>query len=244
MIKAAFCDDDLDTIEALCALMDHYRDVRSCEIEYAAFQSPLELLAAVERGTRFDVLFLDVIMPGENGIEVAAELREHDKNVKIIFLTSSSEFAVASYGVNAHFYQLKPIEEESFFKVMDSALAACEKERSSSLILHCKHSIERIDPRRMEYCEVLHRTLLIHMEDGRILESCGSLDELSKQLEPFGSFLRTHRSYLVNLNYVQSLTYRGVTMSCRTELPIPRGKYNEIKNAFLAYVFENKQMLL
>ena len=76
------------------------------------------------------------------------------------------------------------------------------------------------------------------------MESIGSLDELSKQLMPYGSFLRPHRSFLVNLEYVQNLSYRAITMSCLTEIPIPRGKYNEIKNAFLEYAFQNRQVMI
>lgn len=131
---------------------------RNQEIEYAAFQSPLELLNEIEKGAAFDIM-----MPGETGIDAAAEIRGYDSNVKIIFLTSSAEYAVHSYAVGAYFYQLKPIWEESFFRLMDSAIAACEKERSDCLILRCKSGITRIELRQLEYCEVIHRTLSIHL---------------------------------------------------------------------------------
>lgn len=203
------------------------------------FHSPLDLIAEIERGIRFDILFLDVLMPGENGIDVATEIRNYDKNAKIIFLTSSAEFAVQSYTVNAFYYQLKPICEESFFRLMDAVLSQCKKEQASSLILHCKNGITRINPTQLEYCEVIHRTLFIHLTSGKVLECSGSLNELAGQLVPYGSFLRPHRSYLVNLEYIQNLSYRAITMSCLAEIPIPRGKYNEIKNAFLEYAFLN-----
>ena len=103
MIKVAFCDDDVSVLGEVSALVDQYRVERNQEIGYAAFKSPLELLAEVERGMRFDILFLDVIMPGQNGISAAKEIRKYDCSVKIIFLTSSSEFAVQSYTVNAFF---------------------------------------------------------------------------------------------------------------------------------------------
>lgn len=203
------------------------------------FHSPLDLIAEIERGIRFDILFLDVLMPGQNGIDVATEIRNYDKNAKIIFLTSSAEFAVQSYTVNAFYYQLKPICEESFFRLMDAVLSQCKKEQASSLILHCKNGITRINPTQLEYCEVIHRTLFIHLTSGKVLECSGSLNELAGQLVPYGSFLRPHRSYLVNLEYIQNLSYHAITMSCLAEIPIPRGKYNEIKNAFLEYAFLN-----
>ena len=61
---------------------------------------------------------------------------------------------------------------------------------------------------------------------------------------PYGNFLRPHRSYLVNLEYIQKLSFRAITMSCMAEIPIPRGKYNEIKNTFLEYAFINRQVTI
>lgn len=244
MIHIAFCDDSVSALSEALALLDRYRRERDREIVHTAFRSPVELLAEIERGARFDVLFLDILMPGQNGIETAAEIRRYDGNIKIVFLTSSAEFAVQSYAVEAYFYQLKPLRWESFSRVLDSALERCAREMENRLILHCKSGITCLDPQRLEFCEVIHRTLLFHLSSGKVLESTGSLDELSRRLLPYGCFLRPHRSYLIHLGYVQSISYRAVTMSSLTEIPLPRGKYNEIKDAFLAYVFRNGQVRL
>ena len=123
MIKAAFCDDDLSVLNELHVLMDNYRVERNQEITYTAFHSPLELLAAMEKGTYFDAVFLDVLMPGENGISTARELRQTDQNIKIVFLTTSSEYAVDSYSVGAYFYQMKPLKKEIYSGLLDSLRA-------------------------------------------------------------------------------------------------------------------------
>ena len=244
MIRAALCDDDVSALRETLGFLDRYRRERDQEIEHTVFRSPVDLLAEIEQGARFDVLFLDILMPGQNGIKTAAEIRGYDSNVKIIFLTSSAEFAVQSYEVEAYFYQLKPLRWEGFSRVMDSALEKCECEQKNGMILHCKSGITRIDLQRLEFCEVIHRTLLFHLTSGKVLESTGSLDELSRNLAPHGCFLRVHRSYLIHLGYVQSISYRVVTMSSLTEIPIPRGRYNEIKDAFLEYAFRNGQVKL
>lgn len=241
MIRIGFCDDDLTELERLRVLLDRYRTERDREMECAAFRSPLDLLAAVERGARFHILFLDILMPGEDGIGAAEELRRYDSSVKIIFLTSSAEYAVDSYRVGAYFYQLKPIREESLFPLLDAALAACEEERAHSLVLRCRGGITRVEVKRLEYCEVLHRTLFLHLRSGAVLESTGSLDELHRQLQARGSFLRPHRSYLINLDCVQTLSPRSVIMLSGAEIPLPRGKYNEVKDAFLAHAFRERQ---
>lgn len=240
MIKVALCDDDPFMINEINALFDQYCAEHGQEITCTEFHSPLELLAEIEKGTHFDILFLDIIMPGQNGINVAKEIRQHDHAVKIIFLTSSSEFAVESYSVNAFYYYVKPIEAESFCRLMDSAISQCEKERKNSLILRCKNGITRITLDKLVYCEVNGRTLVFHLQNGINLESIGSLDELSNELAQYGNFLRPHRSFLINMEYIQNISYKAITLENLEKIPIPHGKCSEIKNLYLEYAFSRK----
>ena len=244
MIKIAFCDDDMEVLHQMNELLDRYRVERNEDITYAAFQSPFELLTEIEKGIRPDILFLDVVMPGQNGMDVAKEIRQYDTNMKIIFLTSSPEVAVESYSVGAYFYQLKPIWEESFFRLMDAVLAECEKKKKNSLILRSKDGITRIDLQQLEYCEVLGRKLLFHLENGAVLESAGSLDDLAGQLMQYSNFFRPHRSFLVNMEYIQNISSRSIKMVNDAEIPIPHGKCSEIKNTYMEYAFNGEQAVL
>jgi len=244
MIKIAFCDDDMEVLHQMNELLDRYRVERNEDITYVAFQSPFELLTEIEKGIRPDILFLDVVMPGQNGMDVAKEIRQYDTNMKIIFLTSSPEFAVESYSVGAYFYQLKPIWEESFFRLMDAVLAECEKKKKNSLILRSKDGITRINLQQLEYCEVLGRKLLFHLENGAVLESAGSLDDLAGQLMQYSNFFRPHRSFLVNMEYIQNISSRSIKMVNDAEIPIPHGKCSEIKNTYMEYAFNGEQAVL
>ncbi len=241
MIKVAFCDDDSVMVNEISKLFDKYCAENDQKITYMVFNSPLELLAEIEKGTHFDILLLDVIMPGQNGMNVAKEIRQHDRTAKIIFLTSSAEFAVESYEVDAFHYCLKPIGEEVFHRLMDSAVSECEKEKQGSLILRCKSGITRIVLEKLMYCEVIGRTLVFHLEGGACLESNGCLDELSEELAQYGSFLRTHRSFLINMEYIRSISYKAVVLDNQEQIPIPHGKCSEIKKQYLNYAFNRKQ---
>ena len=244
MINIAFCDDDISVLEELQGLIRQYEEEHERKIACASYPSPLELMAAIEKGIRFDILFLDIIMPGENGMDVAAEIRRVDDNVKIVFLTSSSEYAVRSYAVGAFYYQLKPIKKADFERLLDSVLWNWDRERTNSIVLRSKNGITRIELKHLEYCEVIHRTLFIHMDNGKVLECIGSLDGLCKELDVYGGFLRPHRSFLVNLDYITNISYRAITMSCQVEIPIPRGKYHDVKDVFLEHAFKNRQVLV
>lgn len=237
MIRVALCDNEAAACDELLAMLNQYCTEHDTEMKIETFQAPMELLDVMERGSRFDVLLLDILMPGINGIDTASEIRRFDSYVKIIFLTSSPEFAVQSYTVNAFYYLLKPVMPDNFFPVLDSVFETCEREQAGSVILNCKDGIIPVETKRIEFCEVFHRTLCIHMTSGRVLECIGSLDNFESLLVDCGCFIRIHRSYLINLNHVRSISRKVVTMSCMTEIPIPRGKYNEIKNAFLENAF-------
>lgn len=244
MIKVAFCDDESSVLDELKGLLGRYRTKQNREIMCDTFFSSLELMAEIEKGVHYDILFLDIILPNENGIRIAKEIRQCDSVVKIIFLTSSSEFAVQSYAVGAYFYQMKPIWEENFFSLMDSAISQCQKERQHSLILRCKNGITRIGLDRLEYCEVLGRTLLFHMENGEVLEAVGSMDRLYGQLSRYENFMRPHRAFLVNMEYIRNISYKAVTMESLAEIPIPHGKCSEIKNMYFEYAFDRNQVFI
>lgn len=244
MARIALCDNEPADLEGLRLLLEQYGARRGQEMETTLFTSSLDLLAAMERGVRFDLLLLDILMPGQSGIEAAGEIRQHGWSTRIIFLSSSPEFGVQAYGVEASQYLLKPVVEETLFPVLDAVLDSCKPEQVGSFLLRCKGGIVRIEPARIEYGEIRQRKLLVHMMSGRSLESTLGMDELLDHLSAYGCFLRVHRSYFVNMDCIQQLSYRAMVLSGGAKLPIPRGKYNELKNRFLKYATGKGQVLL
>lgn len=85
MIKVAFCDNDRFVLGELIDILNRYRTKYDQEIAYVAFHSSLELLAEIEKGVRYDILFLEILLPNANGISIAKEIRQYDNVIKIIF---------------------------------------------------------------------------------------------------------------------------------------------------------------
>ncbi len=244
MIKIVFCDDDVSVLSEINGLFDRYRAARRREMICKSFQNPFELVDSIERGMQPDILFLDIIMPGENGIHVAEQIRRYDNNVKIIFLTCTPEYAVESYAVDAYYYQIKPVLEEAFFQLMDSVLSECGRQREYNLVIRCKSGVRQINLEKLEYCEVIGRTLLFHLENGNVVESAGSLNELCEKLLVYENFLRPHRSFLINMDYIQTISHKGITMESLEEIPVPHGKCREVKDRYLEYAFRKNQVLI
>ena len=161
--------------------------------------------------------------------------------MRIIFLTNSSEFAVQSYAVGAYYYQLKPIWRESFFRLMDMVFSEYTREKTDSIVVKCKTGITRIPLRALEYCEVINKTVIFHVEGGKLFESVGNMADVSEKLLQYEAFIKPHRSYLVNMDYIESISYRSIIMASFAQIPIPRGKYEEVKNAFLCHAFQETE---
>ena len=104
MIHIAICDDSKQERQILAALFKRYQELHATPLQIHIFQNGFSLLDAIDQGKRFDITILDILMPGENGIEIARNIRASGTDTEIIFLTSSPEYAVDSYEVKAQNY--------------------------------------------------------------------------------------------------------------------------------------------
>ena len=243
-MRIAACDDDLKFLQELSNLLKQYGEEYSCNIEYKTYTNPLELVSQIERGIHYDAILLDVFMPGINGIQCAKDIRTFDNFIKIIFLTSSAEFAVESYAVRAYQYLLKPVQKENLFltlKLLEKELETVDK---NIYILKSKNGITKISLSKLEYCEVINRKIVLHLAGGEECECNLRMSELEDKLKNFKMFLKPHRSFFVNMDYIQSLTIHSIIMECGTKIPVPREKYAQIKQTYMEYVFQSSDSII
>lgn len=236
-MKIAACDDDLIFLQELRNCLNQYLEEKNVKMEYQIFHNPLELVTQIEKGVHYDVILLDVFMPGINGIQCAKDIRNYDSCVKIVFLTSSKEFAIESYTVRAYHYLLKPLEKENLFLLLNQLAEEINVEERNILIVKCKSGITKIVLSKLEYCEVVSRKIMLHLTNGEQYECSWKLSELEEKLNEFDMFLRPHRSFLINMDYIHTLTMQCIVMESGMKIPVPREKYGQIKKAYMEYVF-------
>ena len=118
MFRIAICDDEPVFSAQIDAIISHW-PARPAGVRTEIFHDGDSLIRAHEE-MPFDIILLDVLMPLLNGIETAAEIRSKDKNVKIVFLTSTPEFALDSYSVKASNYLLKPVDPARLLECLSS----------------------------------------------------------------------------------------------------------------------------
>ena len=243
-MRIAACDDDLEFLQGLSKLLNSYSEENHCNVEYKTYTNPLELIMQMEKGIHYDMILLDICMPGMNGIQCAKDIRMYDNLVKIVFLTTSAEYAIESYSVKAHDYLLKPLQKERLF----SLLCQVEKEEESLekniIVVKTKVGITKIALAKLEYCEVVNRKLILHLTNKEDLECSIRINDLEEKLQGFGMFLRAHRSFLVNMDYIRTLTTHSIIMEKGARIPVPREKYAQIKQTYMEYIFRAKDSIV
>ena len=184
----------------------------------------------------FDIIFLDVVMPLLGGIEAAREIRQFDKNVKIVFLTTSPDFAVDSYTVKANNYLLKPVVPEVLFRCLDELYEEIRQQeqyiaiRSGTMV----HSVRVQD---IEYVEAQNKQVLFSLVDGRGIQSLEPLHAWEDKLLQTGEFYKCHRSYMVNMYHIETYTLKEIKMRSGCRIPISRSCHKSFEAAYFALLF-------
>lgn len=240
MIHIAICDDSKQERQILAALFKRYQELHATPLQIHIFQNGFSLLDAIDQGKRFDITILDILMPGENGIEIARNIRASGADTEIIFLTSSPEYAVDSYEVKAQNYLLKPVTEENFFASIDSILAELdEKDTASFIIYTTEKQYSRIRVSSLVYGEVTHRTITLHLADQTMISAVMTFTEFQDILKAYPDFIYPHRSYAVNMNYIQYVTKSDIILTDGQKIPLSRNNYMKISEQFLNFAYTN-----
>ncbi|NLG93221.1 MAG: response regulator transcription factor [Clostridiales bacterium] len=239
MLQIAVCDDNLDELSHLVQLINSYRLSKHLNCEYAVFPNGFDLVSLLEKGKRFDIYCLDILMPGFSGIDVAKEIRTFDKTATILFFTSSPEFALESYSVKAINYVLKPISKEKLFSAFDELLEQIKVEKKDdAIIVKSSEGIQKILISNLVFAEVIGRNVLYHLLSGKVIECTDSFSSVCNHLLKYGCFVKTHRSYIVNMQYVDTIENHRVTLQNLSSVPVAQGKAREIKKQYLDYQME------
>ena len=236
-MRIAVCDDDEQEVAHLMALITEYKSSRGRDIDCRFFYNSMDFLCDM-KGGEYDLILLDILMPGLNGVEVAKELREIDKNVKLIFITSSPKFAVESYEVGAYYYLLKPADASSLFPLLDMVVSDLFLQKEQGFVWKDRQGVVMISFAELEYVEVINKTVSFHMANGVIHEVTAALADVEEKLLSRPEFIKTHRSYLVNLKYVQSIDAGYILTKNGHQVLVSRRRRNELQDTYVDFLYK------
>ena len=236
LLRIAICDDMPQELERAGSLLGKYaREHMNDEIKTQSFSSPLELLThAAEKGG-FDVLLLDIYMPGIMGTEAARELRAMGDQCQIVFLTTSRDHAVDAFSLDAAHYLVKPYSDKEFFAALDKVMDILAMKNEAYITLKSTDGIRRIDLGSFVYSETDSHMQKIYLKDSSVIYARKSSTELFELLEAEQRFYKCGSTYIINMDYIVELTSRNVIFSTSTKIPMLSRKYTDFKQRYMDY---------
>lgn len=220
MIKIAICDDEIvvanqieNSIWAICKK-------ESIVFDTDVFYSGEELKKEVYRGTRYDIICLDIEMEKEDGISAAKCIRKIDENVLLIYISGYEKYLIELFRLDVFAFIKKPVDDENFRQIL---LEANNKicHRKCYFTFRYKSEEYKVPCMEIIYFESNGRMLKIHTKNGKVEKFNGKLSEVEKQLNGGKiPFLRIHQSYLVNYHQIYSRSKVEVTLTDGVKLPI------------------------
>lgn len=230
MITVAICDDEQYFLTHLRKSVEHYFSIQKQNVQIFEFDDGESLLSSRQI---FDVILMDLKLPGKNGMEIIKQLRREKSKCQVIFITSYQEYALQAFQVDAVHYLLKPITDEHLFQALDRCVERMGNIDSKTLTITKGACTEIIFIKDILYCEVMDHRLYIHTKD-MTYDYLGTLEELQKQLDD--RFFRCHKSYLVNMDQVVSKQGDTATVTGGGQVLISRRKQQDFTQGLLKLV--------
>ena len=178
-------------------------------------------------------------MPLLNGMDTARELRAQDTAVKIIFLTSSPEFALESYEVRAQDYLLKPITYERLRRALEDCSHLFEAE-PKNMVLKTSFGFQKLYFHDIEYAEAQNKRVVFYLRGDKVVETSEPLRSFEERLTVSSGFFKCHRSYLVYLPNVDHFNNNEIFTKSGRSIPIARGYGKAFQEAYFAHIFQEE----
>lgn len=233
----AVCDDEKiyrDSIKEVITgwMRDHNR---TDEVNISLYQSGEDLIEDWNRGKKFNLLFLDIEIPGEmNGINVARQFYAKDPYLSIVFVTNYSAFACAGYEVNALRYIMKPVTDERITECLDIVWGKIRVMSEHDIIVYEGSTVISLPIEDFMYAESKrHYLRVVTAQKREYLYRCKLSDFLAKANSEI--IVKCHRSFAVNIMYVKKIKKTEITMTDREIVPLGKSYENQFYSSFMQF---------
>ena len=232
MYRFAICDDDSQFASLLKEALITNLNRRNISFEILSFGLSLSsLISRFEQGESFDLLFLDIVFQDTTGIQTARRLRSFRIDTDIIFLSSSSDYALESFDVSPLHYLIKSPKLEKLEEALDRFF---DKHAEQNFYVKSREGILALPVSDILFFEIYGHDLSVHLTSGENHTFSGTLKKIEEDL-PSSTFIRAHKSYLVNMAHIVKIARYQITLSTGQSVPISKKNYLSIMSAFVDY---------
>lgn len=235
-LKIALCDDDRTALPVIAGAAESAFRNQGIRTELQSFRSGKDLLDALTTN-RFDIILLDIDMPGLDGIEVGRRIREMKNGTQIIFVSECESRVFESFEVQPLGFVRKSNFLNDIAAVVRLYIKTCVQEQTSEYMeFETRSGLLSMKTRQIRYIEGSRNYQMLYLKDQEEpTEVKMTLDKLEEILESHG-FIRIHKGYLVNCQFIQRIQSTSLSLQDGTELPIGRSKMGEVKSKFLIHM--------
>lgn len=230
-----YCEDESAQAKAFAIKIDQWAKNKNIAVHTDLFESAEEYLFKAEQNT-YDVIFLDISMRGQNGMELARKIREKEKDVILVFVTSDASYVFDGYEVGAYRYLMKPVDEKKLWEILDYARTQKEVEEENYILVKKDSQSVRINLKDIIYIEAQKHYVNLCMENKESINIKTAFTELLQETqEKSDTILLTHRSYAVNIEKVVRIGRTECVITDGSVVPVSRSFYKEVNEAFIKY---------
>ena len=228
-MHVGICDDCKEAREFLLEILKGCAEVRLV----SAFSEGGALLEATEDGVVFNLVFMDIDMPGMDGLTVGKRVKALSPSTALVFVTGYPQYALDAFECEAFHYLLKPVDAK---KVKDVIRRLCERltEKERFYVIKNRNEAIRISLSGLYYVECCGRHVVFHTEKGSY-ETVGRLKEVYEELKPCG-FYQIHQGYLVNMDKISHFKGYDVILENGSPVPMSVRKRGEVLAAYARYI--------
>lgn len=240
MLRIAICDDIPEQLDIMEKAVLSYFSSDSQEIRISKYHNAMEFLDDFEAEGDFDIVLLDICMPGMLGTDVAAAMRSQKSQAEIIFLSTSDEFAIEAFSVHAAHYIVKPFTQKQFDQAMDRVMESIRQRHSRKIIFRLVGGgiqVEEIND--ILFVESNGHNQKIYVNDGSILETRLALAQLASTLESIspGQFISPGKGYIINLSAIHVIKSDYIEIQ-NHKIPVANRKYRQLQEKYFKFVFK------
>ncbi|MBP5276148.1 MAG: response regulator transcription factor [Lachnospiraceae bacterium] len=234
MFKIAICDDEMTSLMINRALTEQVLEEEHIEYQITTFEDMYTMMKGVlDDNSDFDLLLSDILAVGMNGIEAAEEIRRLGDKLPIVFISSTAEYALDGYRVNALRYLQKPVQIDKLREALLEAYSNIGKKRTEYLSFQVADKFYKVNYDDIIYLESMGRDTYVVTKTESITVHAKFSDMENKL--PSDRFCRCHRSYIINMSEVKDIArYRFLTKG-GVEIPISQLQYADVKQAFIDF---------
>lgn len=231
MLSIAVCDDEIIECAGMAEKIRGTLEEMKVPCFLRQFNSGEELLQSEED---FDIVFLDIMMDGLDGMKTAKRIRKKASCRLLVFISASRDYVFDAYDVEAFWYLVKPVEREKLKQVLKKAVLKTEAASPDFILVNKGRQKQKIFLRDILYFEIMGRLIDIH-KTGGISDYYGKISILEEELREKG-FFRCHKSYLVHLKYVKGYNRQEAVLDNGEKIPVSKRRYEEFCKALLSYM--------